>query len=84
MRKPPDEVEIIEISEEAWVELKAKVLAELKAIPEWWDKLAECHVKCSRDEIGTRLAYQLWFIFSSAEIAELYAEAERIRNAQED
>lgn len=73
------EVEVYEITEEEWAAHKARVLAELKALPEWWNKLAECHVKCSDFEL--KLAHALWFDFSKEEIAEIYAEAERIRNA---
>lgn len=80
MQKLP-EVKIYRISAEEWAEHKAEILAELRAMPEWWNKLADCHVKCSMDEIG-KLAHSLWFDFTDEEIVEIYAEAERIRNAR--
>lgn len=76
-----DEPEVYEITEEEYAVIKAKAIAELKDIPEWWDKLGDCHIKCS--DFDHRLAVHLWMILDKDDLDELYAEAERIRNEQE-
>lgn len=73
------EVEVHEITEEEYAAAKARLIALLKAEFEWWDKLADCHIKCS--DLDYKLRYSLWMLLTDKDIAEIYAEAERIRNA---
>lgn len=67
------EVEVYEMSEEEYEAAKARLLAQLRAIPNWQDKLADCHIKCS--DIYPSLRVALWMALTREDIAELYKEA---------
>lgn len=69
------EVEVHYMDAEEWEAVKARLLAQLKAIPNWQSKLATCHIKCS--DIYPPLRVALWMNLNKEEIAELYKEAGR-------
>lgn len=68
-----DEVEVYEISDEEFAAAKARLIAQLKAIPGWQSKLARCHIKCS--DIDVQLRYALWMTLDCDEVIALYKEA---------
>lgn len=67
----------IEVTPEEYDEIKAMLIARLKAIPQWYEKLADCHIKCS--DIYPSLRVALWMNLTDDEIAALYEEAEHER-----
>lgn len=70
------EIEVIELTDEQWAEMKAKALAKFKAYhgegDEWKQALADCHLKCS-DPVSE--AHHLAMILTDEEVVELYREA---------
>lgn len=72
-------VEVIHITAEEYTALKERLITQLKNEFEWWDRLAECHIKCSDVDYKLRYALALWL--TDEDIADLHDEADRIRNA---
>lgn len=68
-----DEVEVHYITDEEYAAAKARLIAQLKAIPDWQSKLARCHIKCS--DIDSQLRYALWMTLDCDEVIALYKEA---------
>lgn len=66
------EVEVFEISEEEYREIVRKALEKFKALPDWKDRLAVCHLKCS----DYPDAHHLATLLSDPEVGELYREAD--------
>lgn len=67
------EIEYYEISEEECEAVNARLIGQLKAYPDWYNRLADCHIKCS--DIRSTLAVALWMSLDDAEVDALYAEA---------
>lgn len=67
------DVEVYEMSEDEWEAAKRQLLAQLKEIPDWHTKLADCHIKCSN--INKSLAVALWMTLDDNEVKALYQEA---------
>lgn len=77
-----DDDNVYEITEEQWRAYCDKLIAEVKSYDRWWDLLRDCHIKCS-DFPNRQLSYELAIWLSSEDEAALYAEAERMRNAED-
>lgn len=70
------EVEVNEMSEEEWDQLRKDLITRLKTeYPDWKERVRDCHVKCW--DIDLSFAMHLWMVLTDDDVEALYEEAGR-------